>query len=163
MRKQLLKNKSYLPSLGVMLVLVIIFFTINQPNKIAVDLVQCVDGDTVWLLVDQEVEKIRFLSIDAPEINNNDPMGLIVGEYACDRMSSADSLKIELDKKAHRDNYDRLLVWMWVDDQLLQLELVSKGYAKVAYLYDDYKYNQKLLDAEKNAKASELGIWASND
>ena len=50
---------------------------------------------------------------------------------------------------------------MFVDKELLQEKLVSKGYAKVAYLYDDYKYTKKLQEVEKKAKKSKLGVWSN--
>ena len=49
---------------------------------------------------------------------------------------------------------------MFVDDELLQEQLIQKGYAKVAYLYGDYKYTSRLQEAEKKAKAERLGIWS---
>lgn len=49
---------------------------------------------------------------------------------------------------------------MFVDDELLQEQLIQKGYAKVAYLYGDYKYTGRLQEAEKKAKAERLGIWS---
>ena len=43
--------------------------------------------------------------------------------------------------------------------ELLQARLVKTGLAKVAYLYDDYKYTDKLQDLEKEAKREKLRIW----
>ena len=48
---------------------------------------------------------------------------------------------------------------MFVDDELLQEKLIRKGYAKVAYLYDEYTYTDRLQKAEKEAKERELGLW----
>ena len=38
-------------------------------------------------------------------------------------------------------------------------ELLSKGYAKLAYLYDDYSHIVELEEAESLAKEEHLGIW----
>ena len=38
-------------------------------------------------------------------------------------------------------------------------ELIDKGYAKVAYLYDDYEHTELLKEAEQIAKDNKLGIW----
>ena len=57
------------------------------------------------------------------------------------------------------DKYDRLLVWVFVDGNLLQKDLVENGYAKVAYLYGDYKYTKELEKVQELASANNLGIW----
>jgi len=49
------------------------------------------------------------------------------------------------------------------DKELLQEKLVSKGYAKVAYLYGDYKYTKKLQKIEQKAKDNKVGIWSNNN
>ena len=63
-------------------------------------------------------------------------------------------------EKEKDDKYGRCLAWVFVDDELLQEQLIQKGYAKVAYLYGDYKYTSRLQEAEKKAKAERLGIWS---
>ncbi len=146
----------------VFIIAIILFWSADsEKNRIDVSLVQCIDGDTAWFLVNDVVERVRFLSIDAPELDQ--PLGMMIGDYTCQRMQSAIKLKIEMDNKAYRDNYDRLLAWIWVDGDLLQLELISKGYARVAYLFDDYKYNDQLIRAEQRSKSSGLGIWGLSD
>ena len=43
--------------------------------------------------------------------------------------------------------------------KLLQEELVEKGYAKVAYLYNDYKYSNILKEKQELASSQSIGIW----
>ena len=50
-----------------------------------------------------------------------------------------------------------------MDGRLLQDELVSKGLAKVDYLYGDYKYTVKIQATEEAAKAKKVGIWGISD
>ena len=58
------------------------------------------------------------------------------------------------------DKYNRALGWVFIDDTLLQKDLVSLGYAKVAYLYGDYKYTEDLKKEESIAKSKKLGVWS---
>ena len=37
--------------------------------------------------------------------------------------------------------------------------MVEKGYAKVAYLYGDYKYTSTLQEKQELASAKSIGIW----
>ena len=69
-------------------------------------------------------------------------------------------IELEYDNNSDKkDKYDRVLAWIWVDDILLQDELVKNGYAEVAYLYGDYKYTDTLKDHQSVAEASKIGIW----
>ena len=56
--------------------------------------------------------------------------------------------------------YDRVLAWVYVDGDLLQKELVSKGYAQVKYVYDEYLFSEELKELEVEAKEKKLGMWS---
>ena len=53
--------------------------------------------------------------------------------------------------------------WVFVDNELLQEKIIKKGYAKVAYLYGDYKYTNTLKKAQKEAKKNKKGIWSNSN
>lgn len=144
----------------------LIFITNIKAKEIEVTFNKCVDGDTAKFIYKDEVITTRFLAIDAPEIqhgkNKADPYGNEAKEYTCERLKGAENIRLEFDENSdEKDKYDRYLVWVFVDNKLLQKELVNKGLAKVAYLYDDYKYTSKLEKAEKNAKKEKIGIWSN--
>ena len=42
---------------------------------------------------------------------------------------------------------------------MIQYELLEKGYAKVSYLYNEYKYAEQFKKIEKEAKEKQIGIW----
>ena len=73
------------------------------------------------------------------------------------RESKDISLEYEKDKT---DKYDRVLAWVFTDGELLQGKLVREGLAKVAYLYDDYKYTDKLQRYEDGDKKKKINIWS---
>lgn len=109
---------------------------------------RCTDGDTAHFLVQGKDERVRFLAIDAPEINTEE--GQKAADYACGLLMEAETIELEFDTASNqRDQYDRLLAWIFVDDQLLQLQLVKQGMAQVAYLYGDYRYTSLLKKAER--------------
>ena len=129
-------------------------------QKIEVDLSRCVDGDTAHFIVHNEDVTVRFLSIDAPESTNIiETFGKASAEYTCSRLENASVIELEFDRLADKDKYDRQLAWVWVDDTLLQADLIQKGYAEVAYLYENYKYNNDLLELEKQAQSNRVGLW----
>lgn len=142
-------------------------FNINvyASDKIEVQLKKCVDGDTARFIYKNEEIKARFLAIDTPEsvhpTKESEPFGKEASEYTCQKLTNANKIVLEYDPKSDKtDKYDRHLVWVYVDDMLLQKDLISKGYAKVEYIYGKYKYLDELEIIEQEAKSEKLGIWS---
>lgn len=145
-------------------VIAIIVLTLSLliPNdgKTSVELIRCIDGDSSVLLINGEEVECRFLAIDAPELATD--IGQDVQKYTEELLKNAKHLYIELDPKSDEyDKFDRYLCWLWVDDELLEEILVRNGYAKVRYIYDDYKYVDKLNELQDLAKKEKLGIWSN--
>lgn len=132
-------------------------------NKTTVTLKQCVDGDTAKFIIDNKTETVRFLAIDTPETKHptkgEEAFGKIASNYTCERLKKANTIELEFENKNKTDKYNRLLAWVFVDNTLLQDDLIKKGYAKTAYLYDDYRYTNLLKKHETEAKLAEVGIW----
>lgn len=146
------------------LLFIFTFFIFNNTvfaNKIEVKLDKCVDGDTAWFILDNETIKTRFLAIDTPESTNEiEEYGIEASEYTCNLLSTAKKIEIEYDSNSDKlDKYDRHLVWVFVDNILLQEKILEKGYASIEYIYGDYKYLDYLYKIEKEAKDNNIGIW----
>ena len=136
----------------------------KDEDKFTATLSSCVDGDTAWFYYGGKEHKTRFLAIDAPEVNpdTNDPEpgALDAQAKTCQLLTDAQKIELAYDSNAdQQDKYGRELVWVFVDDQLLQEELVKEGYVEVAYLYGNYRYNTELKQAEREAKENNLGLW----
>lgn len=137
-------------------------------EKIQVTLEKCVDGDTARFMYKKSNIKARFLAIDTPEsvhpTKKVEPFGKEASKYTCDMLSNAKKIVLEYDINSDKtDKYDRHLVWVFVDDVLLQEELVSNGYAKIKYVYGDYKYLDELKKEEQIAKGNRVGVWSLDD
>jgi len=142
----------------ILLVIIIMFILYNSNYRIKVELDKCVDGDTAWFKINNSRKKYRFLSIDTMEIDTE--FGLYTSEYVCDLLNNANDIKIEYSKYGElRDKYNRELVFVFIDNELLQEKLISEGYAKLKYVYAKYEYLDKLIELEINAKNKKIGIW----
>lgn len=124
----------------------------------------CVDGDTFKILINDEKYTVRMLAIDTPESvhpqKGVEYYGKEASEYTCNKVQNAKILEIEYDPNEDKaDKYGRLLVWVFTDGELLQKILIEKGYAKVGYLYGDYKYTSELEKKQELASAKNIGIW----
>lgn len=154
--------------LYVLLFIISIFPISVSAKSDVVKLSKCVDGDTAKFIINGKEYSTRFLAIDTPEVKHPkkgvEPFGKEASKYTCDSLEKANEIILEYDSNStEEDKYGRKLAWVFVDKELLQKKLVSKGYAKVAYLYDDYKYTKKLQEVEKKAKNSKLGVWSNKE
>lgn len=150
---------------------IVFLFILIMPINVSalekeVKLVKCVDGDTFKFSIGNKEQSARFLAVDTPETKHPtkgvEEFGPEASEYTCNRLTNAKKIVLEYDDNSTKeDKYGRALVWVFVDGDLLQEELIEKGYAKVAYLYDDYKYTEKLQTIEKKAKNKKVGIWST--
>lgn len=129
-------------------------------KKEEVKLSKCIDGDTITVIINKEERKVRFLAVDAPEIDTNEAYSNEAKKFICNILTNAKKIYLEYDKNSDKeDKYERILAWVWADDILVQKELVKKGYAKIAYLYGDYKYTSELSKFESIAKENKTNIW----
>lgn len=143
-----------------------LLFIVNvNAKKLEVTLDSCVDGDTAWFILDGERIKTRFLAIDTPEsTTKKEPYGKEASDFTCNILNNANKIEIEYDPNSDKlDKYDRHLVWVFVDDTLLQDLIIKKGLGKIAYLYDDYQYTYILETSELIAKTSKIGIWSETN
>ena len=145
--------------------IITMFLCINvYAEKIEVEYKKCVDGDTAWFIMNDEDIKVRFIAINAPELEHEEKEAEYYSEeakdYVCTKLERADKIELEFDPKSDmQDKYERYIAWIFVDDKLLQNDIVKNGYAKVDYVYDDYKYVNELYKSEKYAQKKNLGIW----
>ena len=148
----------------------VILFSLNDgvyAEQKEVTLKKCVDGDTARFIMNGKEIKARFLAIDTPESVHptieDEAFGKEASEYTCDLLTKAEEIVLEYDPKSSKtDKYDRHLVWVFVDDVLLQEELISKGFAQIDYVYGDYKYVEQLETVEEKAKNKKIGVWSEN-
>lgn len=149
------------------LVLIISIFFIGINMVFAKDKVtfsKCVDGDTFKVLLDDKEYTVRMLAIDTPESvhpsKGVEYYGKEASDFTCDKVTKAKTIELEYDDNSDKlDKYGRLLAWVFVDGELLQQTLIEQGYAKIAYLYGDYKYTNILQEKQELAEVTNLGIW----
>jgi len=148
----------------IVFILITFFLFIDNTCAMNATLNKCVDGDTAWFNANGEIIKTRFLAIDTPESTNEiEEYGKDASEYTCNILTNAKEIVLEYDENSDKlDKYDRHLVWVFVDDKLLQTLLIENGLAKVAYLYGDYKYTDILKKEELIDKTNKIGIWSEN-
>lgn len=136
-----------------------------------IELIRVDDGDTIEAVVDGQRERVRLVGIDTHE--NGGPYQPVecYGPEATDFLTRllriGGQLAIERDRE-DRDQYGRLLRWVWADFgtgevYLLNEALVRAGYAERFRDTPNRRYVNQILAAEAFARRYDLGLWGACD
>lgn len=136
--------------------------TLLKQNNVSSQ-IKCVDGDTFWI----GESKYRMLAIDTPEYTSTkEAYGKEASDYVCNALQAADSIELKQDAGNEIDKYDRILVWVFLDDELLQKDILAAGLGEIKYV-DKNTVNEnylKLLEAAQQAAQDEQsGIWSDSE
>ena len=138
------------------------------------DLVRVVDGDTIIVrqavprgeessLADSFQSRVRLLGTDTPEpVKPNQPVERWQKEATefTTRFLSGGKMRLRFDKQ-RKDDDDRLLAYVYVDDRLLNEELVRAGLARVStYPGNSLSIARRLRDAQYEARNAKRGVWS---
>jgi|GEM_PF-2036473 len=141
--------------------IVFIFFIILTTNIFANDfkanVISINDGDTIKVLNNNKQIKIRLYGIDCPE------KGQSFGNKAKKFTSKLIFYKQISVKQITKDQYNRLVALVYIDDICLNEILIAYGYAWVYHTYCKEPYKTQWLKYENYAKKNNLGIWSENN
>lgn len=118
-----------------------------------------VDGDTIEL---SDGRKVRYIGIDTPETKDPRKEVQCFGEEASaynQDLVEGKVVAIEADV-ADKDQYDRLLRYVWLEDEMINKKLVAEGYAYASSYPPNVKYQTQFKLAQQQAREQNLGLWA---
>lgn len=124
-------------------------------EKETVTLENCNSLNQIWINRNNKVERVGLLAYDTGDTSLNKE----IQKYACDKLKNASKIEIEMITASEKDKYNRDMVWMYVDDVLLQEDLITNGYGMVNHIVDNYPYTDQLCSKEANAIKNKKGIW----
>ena len=124
-----------------------------------------IDGDTIEL---SNGERVRYLGIDAPEMRRKvrgrwvekaEPFAAEAYELNR-RWVEGRRVRLEMDRET-RDRYHRLLAYVFVNDHLVNAELITSGYVVVRLHPPNLRYADLFMKLQAEALAHQWGLWAS--
>lgn len=118
---------------------------------------RAVDGDTMVL---DNGERVRFLCINTPE------------KWETHYHEATEALRAMVENQtvilqkdvSDRDKYGRLLRYVYLPDgTFVNAEMVRLGHAKAYHYPPDTSHYEEMVELEKEAKSSHLGLWNESD
>jgi len=113
-----------------------------------------VDGDTIVI---EGGQRVRLLNIDTREKGEN------CYAEAKERMEELVLLKnitLEADKE-DKDQYGRLLRYVYLDDANINMEMVAEGLAVVHIYEPNVKYREQFAEYERQARERGGCVWTT--
>jgi micrococcal nuclease len=114
-----------------------------------------IDGDTIEC---SRLGSVRLVGIDAPE-RDQAPFGASARAALLSIISLRDTVQLEFDVEG-RDQYDRLLAYVWKKDSLVNWLLVRWGWAVQLTYPPNVQYVDWFTEAERRAREEGRGLWA---
>jgi len=117
---------------------------------------QVIDGDTIVIDTGQ---RVRYIGIDTPEVHPiPEPCGAEAWQ-ANRQLVEGKEVRLERDV-SETDKYGRLLRYVYVDNTLVNAELVKLGMAEAKAYPPDTRYQDTLEKLEEEARQAGRGMWA---
>lgn len=132
----------------------------DTANLMEAEVTTITDGDTFRIRTNEgNTEKVRMLLIDTPEIGEQpEPYALEAREYT-EELLGGQTIHLEFDE-SERDQYGRLLAYVYVDDRMVNELLLEQGLARVAVFPPDTRYVDDFREIESKAREAKLRVWS---
>ncbi|NTW14708.1 MAG: thermonuclease family protein [Candidatus Moranbacteria bacterium] len=119
-----------------------------------------IDGDTIEI---EGGERVRYIGMDTPESVTPGKPAECFGKDASEwNAALVEGKMVRLEKDTtDRDQYGRLLRYVYADDIFVNEELVRLGFAYATAYPPDTKYQDRMTVAERYAESNKLGLWSA--
>jgi len=128
------------------------------PSRGPFRVTRVLDGDTIVL---DNGETVRLIGVDAPEIHHPEIPVQRFGEEAKEflrRLVEGFECNLEYEPGEIRDQYGRLLAYVFVEGRLVNAEIIRRGYA-YAYTRFPFRRQKEFMMLEQEAREKQYGLW----
>ena len=131
----------------------------NAPAEIWYKVRWVDDGDSIVL---QDGRHVRYIGINAPEIQHGDQHAELFGDKAKTinkELVFQKKVRLEYDREK-KDRYGRTLAYLYLPDGLfLNAEMIVQGAAFHLYLKPNTKFTSLLIEKQCEAMLAGRGLW----
>src|SRR3972149_5750746 len=130
----------------------------SLPSRGPFRIIRVLDGDTIVL---DNGETVRLIGVDAPETHHPEIPVQRFGEEATEflrRLAEGFECTLEYEPSNIRDQYGRLLAYVFVGDRLANAEIIRRGYA-YAYTRFPFRRQSEFIALEREARERQYGLW----
>jgi micrococcal nuclease len=124
------------------------------------EVVRVIDGDTIDVRLGGKIERVRYIGIDTPEPYVGSAPECFASEATeVNRMLVEDSLVTLVRDQEDRDDYDRLLRYVYIGETFVNLALAEGGHATALPIQPNTRFAREIYAATQAAQADKRGLW----
>ena len=133
----------------------------NQSESRNGKVLRVIDGDTLLVDVEGSKEKVRLIGVNTPETRHPEIgaqyFGKEASRYTEGRLQGK-RVRLETDVE-ERDQYGRLLAYVWLGDELFNATLIEEGMAQVMTVPPNEHYRDRFQQLQNEARKKGVGMW----
>ena len=134
-------------------------------ERLAGTVASVTDGDTIRVQLPSGVtERVRLIGIDTPEtVHPSRPVGCYgpeASDFTKGLLPIGTLVQLELDVQ-QRDRYGRLLAYVWIAEQNVNVEIAAQGYALQLTIPPNVRYVDPIRDAVAAARENGRVLWSA--
>lgn len=164
-------KKRKTPAIAIIFIVIALLFmklgAVSQRHPGEAHVSRVIDGDTIEL---SNKKIVRYIGIDTPELRERKGASWIYNpkpyaEAAKDfnkRLVEGKHVRLELDVQK-KDKYGRTLAYVYVEDKMINREILKEGYAMIYTYPPNVKYTKEFLAAQELARDNNKGLWSRVD
>ncbi|MCL5071345.1 MAG: thermonuclease family protein [Actinobacteria bacterium] len=118
--------------------------------------IEVIDGDTFVL---SNNEHVRLIGINTPE---SERYFYEEAKEVLEFLVLNKNVRLEKDVE-DKDAYGRLLRYVYLENLFVNLEMIKRGFANVFTFPPNIKYTDKFIEAEREARKNEIGLWEKSN
>jgi micrococcal nuclease len=145
----------------VLLVLIALAVPAGAQPVLEGSVIRIVDGDTIHVRLGDHVEKVRYIGVNTPEVHHpsrGEEPGGRAAALVNRELVSGRRVRLELDTQL-RDRHGRLLAYVWVNETMVNAELVRRGFAQVMTVPPNVRHQSLFLKLQREARDAGRGLW----
>ena len=132
------------------------------PSDVAT-IIRVIDGDTVVLRLQGEIETVRLIGVDTPEtVHPTKPVecfGPEASAFTHSVLKPKTQVRVQRDVEA-RDRYQRLLIYLYlIDGTFVNQELLRLGFARTMSIAPNTAFATRFASIETVARENQIGLW----
>jgi len=130
----------------------------SMPSRGPFRVTRVLDGDTIVL---DNGETVRLIGVDAPETHHPEIPVQRFGQESTEflrRFAEGFECTLEYEPSNIRDQYGRLLAYVFVGDRLANAEIIRRGYA-YGYSRFPFRREAEFIALERESREHQYGLW----
>ncbi|HST70267.1 MAG TPA: thermonuclease family protein [Solirubrobacterales bacterium] len=136
----------------------------DEPAASATALVtRVVDGDTIEVQLPGGEEDVRYIGVDTPEtVKPGAPVDCFGPQASSFNHRLVERRRVRLVfGPERRDQYGRLLAYVYLGDRFVNAELVRRGLARTLFIPPNVRFEERLKRLEIAAARAGRGLWGA--